>query len=59
MVKISNASYENKILRFDIALSMSIPKYDFFGQGGPNFGEGAAVKFKENGENREIYCFAN
>ena len=32
-----------------IALSMRIPKYNFF-HGGPNFGGGTARKFTENGQ---------
>ena len=39
MVKISNASYENEIHRVDSPFSED-SKNIFFGQGGPNFGEG-------------------
>ena len=50
MVKISNASYENEIHMVDSNSKRGFQKYNFFGQGGPNFGGGTAGKFKENGQ---------
>ena len=49
MVKISNASYENKIHRVDSTFKEDSKNITFFGQGGPNFGVGTAGKFRENG----------
>ena len=49
MVKISNASYENEIHVVDSSFNED-SKNIFFGQGGPNFGEGTAGKFRESGQ---------
>ena len=58
MVKISNASYENEIHMVDSRFNEDSKNINF-GQRGPNFGGGTARKFKENGQNRETYCYAN
>ena len=49
MVKISNASYENEIHRIDSPFTED-SKTIIFCQEGPNFGEGMAGKFRENGQ---------
>ena len=48
MVKISNASNENKIHRVDSPFNED-PKY-IFCQGGPNFGGVMGRKFRETGQ---------
>ena len=48
MVKISDASNENKIHRVDSQFNEDSKKY-LFCQGGPNFGGGTAGKCRENG----------
>ena len=50
MVKISNASYGNEIHRVDSPFNEDSKNIILFGQGNPNFGEGRAGKFKENGQ---------
>ena len=50
MVTIPNASYENEIHRVDSPFNEDSKNNFFFGQGCPNFGEGTAVKFGENGQ---------
>ena len=50
MVKISNASYENKIHRVDSPFNEDSKNIILFGQGGPNFGGGTTGKFWENGQ---------
>ena len=58
MVKISDASYENETHRVDSPFNED-SKNIIFCQEGPIFGGGTAGKFKENGQNRETYCYAN
>ena len=48
MVKISNASNENKFHRVDSPFNED--SKIFFCQGGPNFGGEMARKFRENGQ---------
>ena len=50
MGKISNASYENEIHRVDSPFNEDSKNIIFLGQGGPNFGEGTAGEFRENGQ---------
>ena len=57
MVKISNSSYKNEIHRADSPFN--VQKYNFFCQGGPNFGEGRPEKLGKMAKTREIYCYAN
>ena len=59
MVKISDASYENKIHRADSPLNEDAKNITFFGQGGPKFGEGMLENLGEMAKNRETYCYAN
>ena len=58
MVKIQNTSYENEIHRVDSPSNEDSKTIIFF-QGDPNFGGEAAVKFRGNGQKRELYCYAN
>ena len=55
----SNASYENEIHRVDSPFNEDSKNIIFLGQGGHNFGGGTARKSRENGQNRETYCYAN
>ena len=50
MVKISNASYENDFHVVDSPFNEDSNNIIFFGQRGPNFGEGTAGKFRKNGQ---------
>ena len=50
MVKLSDGSYENEIHRVNSPFNEDYKNIIFFGQGGPNFGEGTAGKSKENGQ---------
>ena len=49
MVENSNTSYENEIYRADSPSNEDSKNIIFF-QGGPNFGERTARKFRENGQ---------
>ena len=52
MVKISNASYGNENQVVDSPFNEDSKNIIFFGQGGPDFGEWTARKFRENGQKR-------
>ena len=58
MTKIANASYENEIHRVDSSFNEN-SKNIIFGQGGPNFGEGALENLGKMAENRKNYCYVN
>ena len=58
MVKISNASNENKIHRVD-SLSMRIPKIYFFARVAQILEEGWPKNLKKMAKNKETYCYAN
>ena len=58
MVKVSNASYENEIHRVDSPFNED-SKNIIFCQRDPNFGGETAGKFRENGQNKETYCYVN
>ena len=58
MVKILNIFYENEIHRVDSPFNED-SKSIFFGQGGPNFGEGRPENLGKMTKNRETYCYAN
>ena len=62
--------YTKKMIRFSTSFKLNEihtvdspfykdPKNIIFFQGGPNFGGGTAGKFREIGNNRDIYCYAN
>ena len=59
MVKISNASYENKIHRVNSPVNEDSKNIIFFGQGSPNFGGRKAENVGEMTKTRETYCYAN
>ena len=59
MIKFSSSFKVNEIHMVIIALSTKIPKYNFFFQGGPNFGERRPEYLGKMGNNRHIYCYAN
>ena len=59
MVKISDASYENEIHRVDSPFNENSKNIIFFGQGGPNSGEGRRENLGEMAKNRETYRYAN
>ena len=58
MIKFSSSFKLNEIHRVD-SPSNEDPKNIIFFQGGPNFGGEMARKFREMGNNRDIYCYAN
>ena len=58
MIKFSSCFKLNEILRIDSPFNED-PKNIIFSQGGPNFGGGTAGKFKEMGNNRDVYYYAN
>ena len=58
MVKISNASYENKIHRVDSPFNED-SKNIFFCQGGPILEEGWPENLEKMAKNRETCCYAN
>ena len=58
MIKFSSSFKLNEIHIVDSPFSEDL-KNIFFFQGGPNFGEGTAGKFREMGNNRDIYSYAN
>ena len=55
MVKILNASCENEIHRVHSPFNEDFQKYNFFGQGGTNYGG----NLEKMAKNRETYCYAN
>ena len=57
MIKLSGSVKLNEIHMVDSPFNED-PKNIFF-QGGPNFEGGTAGKFREMGNNRNIYCYAN
>ena len=60
MVRISNASYGNKIHRVDSPFNEDSKNIYVFCQGGPNFGGGTVGKFREIAKkNRKTYCYEN
>ena len=58
MIEFSSSSQENEIHLVD-SLFNEISKSIIFFDGGPNFGGGTAGKFREMGNNRDIYRYAN
>ena len=58
MIKFSSSFKLNEIHKVDSPFNED-PKNIIFFQGSPNFGGGTAGKFREMGNNREIYCYAN
>ena len=58
MIEFSSSSQENEIHLVD-SLFKEISKSIIFFDGGPNFGGGTAGKFREMGNNRDIYRYAN
>ena len=58
MIKFSSSFKLNEIHRVDSPFNEDPKNVNFF-QGGPNFGGGTAGKFREIGNNRDIYCYAN
>ena len=59
MVKISNAPNENEIHLVGSLFNKDSKNIIFFGQGGPNFGEGMARKLREMVKDRETYYYVN
>ena len=58
MIKFSSSFKLNEIHRVDSPFNED-PKNIIFFQGGPNYGGETAGKFREMGNNRDIYCYAN
>ena len=58
MIKFSSSFKLNEIHRIDSPFNED-PKNIIFFQGDPNFGGETAGKFREMGNNRDIYCYAN
>ena len=58
MIKFSSSFKLNEIHRVDSPFNED-PKNIIFFQGGPNFKGGTTGKFREMGNNRDIYCYAN
>ena len=58
MIKFSSSFKSNEIHTVDSPFNED-PKNIIFFQGRPNFGGGTAGKFRENGNNRNICCYAN
>ena len=60
-LKMINFSSSFKLIDFhvvDSPFNEDLKNIIFF-QGGPNFGGRTAGKFREMGNNRDIYCYAN
>ena len=58
MIKFSSSFKLNEIHTVDSPFNED-PKNLIFFQGGPNFWGGMAGKFREMGNNGDIYCYAN
>ena len=58
MIEFSSSLKLNEIHRVDSPFKEDSKNIYFF-LGGPNFTGGAAGKFGEMGNNRDIYCYAN
>ena len=58
MIKFSSSFKLSEIHTVDSPFNEDPKNINFF-QGGPNLGGGTAAKFRENGQYRGIYCYAN